>query len=57
MIIGHYLLKTRKHGIIYKPNIKKGLECYIDADFAGSWLQADAEIAENVLSPTDYVII
>jgi hypothetical protein len=38
-------------------HMTKGLECYIDADFAGGWSQADTENAENVLSQTDYVII
>jgi hypothetical protein len=57
MNIGRYLLKTRKCGIIYKPNIKKGLECYVDTDFAGSLLQAAANNAENVLSHTGYVIM
>ena len=34
MHLGRYLLDTRKHGIIYKPNCLKGLKCYVDA-FAG----------------------
>jgi hypothetical protein len=57
MRIGRYLLDTRKHGIIYMPDKSKGLECYVDADFAGGWSQADAENADNVLSRTDYIII
>jgi hypothetical protein len=55
--IGHYLLDTRKRGIFYKPDITKGLECYVDADFAGSWSQANADNTENVLSRTGYVIM
>jgi hypothetical protein len=55
MRIGHYLSDTRKHGIIYKPDKTKELECYVDADFAGSWLQADADNAENILSCSGYV--
>ena len=35
----------------------KGLECYVDADFAGGWTQANASNAENVLSRTGYVIM
>ena len=35
MRLGHYLLDTRKLGIIHKPDCLKGLECYVDADFAG----------------------
>jgi len=55
--LGRYLLDTRKRGIIYKPDCLKGLECYVDADFAGGWTQADASNAENVLSCTGYVIM
>ncbi len=55
--IGRYLLDTCKRGIIYKPDVKKGLECHVDADFAGGWLQADTENAENVLLRTGYVIM
>jgi hypothetical protein len=35
MCIGGYLLDTCKRGIIYKPDKSKGLECYVDTDFAG----------------------
>jgi hypothetical protein len=35
MRIGKYLLDTRKCGIIYKPDRSKGLECYVDTNFAG----------------------
>ena len=57
MRIGRYLLDTRKRGIIYKPDVSKGLECHVDADFAGGWSQADSENADNVLSRTGYVIM
>ena len=55
--IGNYLLGTRTRGIVYKPDKSKGLECYVDADFAGGWSQADAENAENVMSRTGYIIM
>jgi hypothetical protein len=35
----------------------KGLKCYVNVDFAGSWSQANADNAENVLSRTGYVIM
>ena len=54
--IGRYLLDTRSHGIVYKPDTTKGLECYVDADFAGGWSQADSDNAKNVLSCTGYII-
>ena len=33
--IARYLLGTQDKGIHYKPDSTKGLECYVDADFAG----------------------
>ena len=50
MRIGRYLLGTQKCGIIYEPDCSKGLECYIDADFAGGWSQSDSDDADNVMS-------
>jgi hypothetical protein len=35
MRIGQYLVNHPGHGIIYKIDNAKGLEAYIDADFAG----------------------
>jgi hypothetical protein len=52
MRLGRYLLDTRKRGIIYKPDKNVGLECYVDANFACGWSQADSDNAENVLSRT-----
>jgi hypothetical protein len=46
---GRYLLDPWKHGIIFKLDKTKGLECYVGMDFAGSWLQADAKNAENLV--------
>jgi len=57
MRLGRYLLNTCKHGIIYKPDKNIGLECYVDADFAGGCSQADSDNAENFLSQTGYVIM
>ena len=33
--IGKYLLGTQNKGIIFSPNPKQGLECFVDADFSG----------------------
>ena len=57
MCIGWYLLDTHTRGIIFKPEKSKGLECYINADFACGWSQANAENADNVLSWTGYVFM
>ena len=54
--IATYLLGTKDRGIIYKPDKSKGLECCVDAGFAGGWSNADANNADNVLSCTGYVI-
>ena len=35
--IGIYILDTRDKGMIYRPDITRGLECYNDADLAGGW--------------------
>ena len=55
--IGKYLIGTFDKGIIFKPDITKGIECFVDADFAGGWNQADAIDAGSVLSRTGYVIM
>jgi hypothetical protein len=54
--IGQYLLDTCSHAIVYKPDTTKGLECYVDTDFAGGWSQADSDNAKNVLLRTGYII-
>jgi hypothetical protein len=57
MQLGRYLLDMRRRRIIYKPDKNMGLECYVNADFAGGWSQADSDNAENVLSRTGYIIM
>ena len=54
--IGRYLLGTKDRGVVFKPDISLGVQCYVDADFAGGWARADADNAENVLSRTGFVI-
>jgi len=39
-----YLLKVRDLGLKFKPNPKKGIECYCDADFSGNWNKAFAPV-------------
>ena len=43
-------------GIVLKPDITKGLECHVDADFAGGWSSGDHTNPEAVLSRTGFVI-
>ena len=54
--IGKYLIGTDDKGMIFRPDPTKGLECFVDADFAGGWNKADAIDAGAVLSRTGYVL-
>ena len=55
--IARYLLGNSDKGLIYKPDPSRGLECFVDADFAGAWDAEDKLNPENVLSRTGYVIM
>lgn len=52
--IGRRLLQTKTKGNIFKPDVCKGLECYVSADFAGGWIQVDTYNTDNVISSTGY---
>ena len=54
--IGRYLKGTSDKGFIFRPDKAKGLEYYVDADFAGGWDKADASNPEAVTLRTGYVI-
>jgi len=54
--IGRYLIGNKNKGIVFKPDTSKGVECYVDADFAGGWSKADADNSDNVLSRTGFVV-
>ena len=43
--------------MIYRPDITRGLECYVDADFAGGWKDDNHGSPESVLSGTGFVIM
>ena len=47
-------LTTR--GVVYKPNIEKIIECYVDAKFSSGWYQSYADNEENVMLRMGYVI-
>ena len=55
--IVRYLLDTKDKGIIFKPDLSRGLECFVDAEFAGGWKDCDHSTAESVLSRTGFVIM
>jgi hypothetical protein len=52
MRIGQYLLSTKERGMIYRPALARGLEVFVDANFAGGWDPEDAENADSVYSCT-----
>ena len=54
--IARYLLGTKEKGISFKPDTSKGIQCYVDADFAGGWNKEDPVNPENVLSRTGYIV-
>ena len=43
--------------MIYRPDITRGLECYVDADFSGGWKDGNHDSPESVLSRTGFVIM
>lgn len=55
--IARYLKGTKDKGIIYDPKATHGIECYVDADFAGGWDKADSGNPEAVLSRTGYTLM
>ena len=55
--IARYLLETADKGIIFRPDLSCGLECYVDAAFASGWKDNDRDLPESVLSRTRFVIL
>ena len=54
--ICRYLLKTKDKGLIMRPDPSKGLECFVDADWAGSWCAESSTDPLSAHSRTGYVI-
>jgi hypothetical protein len=50
MRIRQYLLLTKERGMIYRPDLARSLEVFIDANFAGGWDPEDDENADSVYS-------
>lgn len=55
--IVRYLLDSRDKGLVFRPDLSRGLECFVDADFAGGWKDGDHSFPEAVLSRTGFVIM
>jgi len=54
--ICRYLLRTKDRGLVLRPDKSKGLECYVDADWAGNWHKDFAHDPASANSRTGYVI-
>jgi Reverse transcriptase (RNA-dependent DNA polymerase) len=54
--IVRYLLKTKAKGIEFVPNLEEGLNCYVDADFAGLHGYEDNQDPVSVKSRTGYTL-
>ncbi len=51
-----YLIKTRDMGIRFVPDFKEGLDCYVDADFAGLYGYEDEQDPVCVKSRTGFTL-
>jgi len=51
-----YLKRTRDKGIIMQVDHSKGIECFVDADFAGGYQKDNPTNPRDCLSRTGYII-
>lgn len=51
-----YLKRTRDKGIIMQVDKSKGIECFVDADFAGGYQKENTSNPRDCLSRTGYII-
>jgi hypothetical protein len=54
--IVRYLLETRTCGMLFTPDMTSGLDCYVDADFAGMYGYEDEQDPVSVKSRTGFVL-
>jgi hypothetical protein len=54
--IARYLKGTKDKGMIFRPDKTKGLEVFVDADFAGNWDKAESEDRDTARSRYGYII-
>ena len=55
--IAKYPRQTKHLGLIMQPKTLKGIECYVDANFAGGWRPDDPTDNRNLLSRDGFIII
>jgi hypothetical protein len=51
-----YLIGTKEQGTIFNLDLNKGLNCYVDADFAGLWGHEDEQDPVSVKSRTGFTL-
>jgi hypothetical protein len=56
LCLGRYLKHTRDKGITATPNLKQGLEIYVDANFIGDWDQCNPHDPITAQSRHGYII-
>ena len=54
--ICRYLKATRNQGMILNPDLSKGFECWVDADWAGNWVKEFSHDPSTAYSRTGYMI-
>ena len=54
--LARYLKGTRNMGLILKPDPKRSLEVFVDADFSGNWDQNDSNHRDTARSRHSYII-
>ena len=54
--LGRYLKKTKDKGLIFTPQLDRGLEVHVDADFAGNWDPDESDDVDTARSRHGYVI-
>lgn len=54
--VARHLQGTSKEGLILSPDASKGLDCWVDADFAGLWGHEDEQDPVCAKSQTGHVI-
>jgi hypothetical protein len=55
--IVRYLKRTPKEGLILRPDSARGIQCFVDADFANGWSSEDSDESSTVYSRTGFVIM
>ena len=55
--ICRYLLRTKEKGLVLRPDKSRGLECFVDADWARSWQDLSSNDPLSAHTRSEYVIM